>query len=300
MLGGLTANARGIVAMCLAQATFALNDMFVKLATSDLSVPQVLFWRGVFVIASLAVALVALGELRGLRRAMEPRVVLRASIEVTVAISFISALAHMPIGDITALFMTLPLLITASAAILLKESVGWRRWSAIAVGFAGAILIVRPTAASVDIWVWVALFSVAGAAVRDLMTRGIDPAISSLVVSCATAVAVFVTGGVLTVLGGASLAPPGTTTLLWLAAAGVFVAIGNYFVIVAFRGGDVSVISPFRYTVILWALMTGYGVWGDVPDRLAILGTLLIVGAGLYTIHRERVRAREAALKSAG
>ncbi len=296
----LSNNARGILAMAVAMLTFAGNDMFVKLARETLPPQHIIFYRGIVVIAFLLVLLRATNQFSGLSRALEPRLLVRALLETVVAWAFISALGHMTIGDITALFMVVPLLITAGAAILLKEQVGWRRWSAVLVGFVGTLLIIKPTAESMNIWVFVALISVFGASIRDLMTRGVDPAISSLVVSFTTALFVFLASI------GMSLATPGPflvpswTVLAYLAAAGVLVAIGNYYVVVAFRGGDVSVISPFRYSVILWALLAGYFVWGDIPDLWGALGTVLIVLAGLYVIHRERVRAREVAVRTAG
>jgi drug/metabolite transporter (DMT)-like permease len=296
----LSTNARGILAMAVAMLTFAGNDMFVKLARETLPPQYIMFYRGFVVIAFLLVLLRVTNQFSGLSRALEPRLLVRALLETAIAWSFISALGHMTIGDITALFMVVPLLITAGAALLLKEQVGWRRWSAVLVGFVGTLLIIKPTAESVNIWVFVALISVFGAAIRDLMTRGVDPAISSLVVSFTTSLFVFVASI------GMSLATPGPflvpswTILGYLAAAGVLVAIGNYYVVVAFRGGDVSVISPFRYSVILWALLAGYLVWGDIPDMWGALGTVLIVLAGLYVIHRERVRTRDGAVKTVG
>ncbi len=184
-------------------------------------------------------------------------------------------------------------MMTAAAVVVLREQVGWRRWSAVLVGFLGMLLIVKPSPAGLDVFALLAVLSAACAVVRDLMTRRFPAEISSLTISLATGFAVCLIGFVMMIGSGEPFLQPSPAAWGYLAGAALLVAIGNYFVIVAFRGGEVSVISPFRYSVILWAVLVGAVVWGEIPDAPSALGIALIVGAGLYVIHRERVRAAE-------
>lgn len=292
-----TSNARGIAAMLAAMALFTANDVFVKLATGELSAGQIMALRGLVVVVTMLALVLASGQGRALRRALQPIVVLRAALESMVAMSFISALALMGIAELTALVLTAPLMITAVSAVLLRESVGWRRWSAVVAGFVGMLLIVRPTWAGIEAPALLGLLAAIGVTARDLVTRRIDPHTPSLVVGLATGIAVTLAGAALTPFGHWSM--PSQIVWLWLLLAGVFVALGNLAIIMAFRHGEVSVVSPFRYGGIVFAVVAGMLVWGAIPDGIAFTGAAIIVGAGLYVAHRERVRAAESRLTTA-
>ncbi|TIL82099.1 MAG: DMT family transporter [Mesorhizobium sp.] len=212
----------------------------------------------------------------------------------------IFALRTLQLAETTSIYFFGPMVITALAGPLLGEWAGWRRWLAIAVGFAGVLVIVRPGFEGFSIYSLLALASVACCAVRDLSTRRIPQAIPTLLVSTATALA-------MTVLGAALLAPMGgwtpmsgkATALLALAA--VLVLIGYQFIIMAMRSGDISFIAPFRYTALLWSILLGLVIFGDVPDLPMTLGAAIIVGSGLYALYRERiVGRRQTAAESAG
>ncbi|TIT64176.1 MAG: DMT family transporter, partial [Mesorhizobium sp.] len=225
---------------------------------------------------------------------------MRVAGEAGATVSFLVALAHLPIANVSAVLQALPLAVTMGAALFFNEGVGWRRWLAIAVGFAGVLVIVRPGFEGFSVYSLLALTSVACCAVRDLATRRIPQAIPTLLVSTATALA-------MTVLGAALLAPMGgwtpmsgkATALLALAA--VLVLIGYQFIIMAMRSGDISFIAPFRYTALLWSILLGLVIFGDVPDLPMIVGAAIIVGSGLYALYRERiVGRRQTAAESAG
>jgi len=286
-------NRRGILAMIASMAIFTANDTFTKLARVDLPVGEILFIRGVFAgLVSLALV-VAFGETRKLHLALRAPVLARACMEAAVAFTFILAIGHMPLADLTAIMQTTPLLIALYCALTGIAPMGPRRWAAVVVGFLGVLLVVKPGGAGIGLDTALALGSAVLVASRDMVTRRLDPAIPSVVVLFATSVIVGSAGAALSLVE--SWKPVSGVTVAMLGTAGFCVAIGHLCAIIAFRGVDVAVVSPFRYSVMLWATLAGFVVFGDVPDAAALCGSALIAGSGLYTVHRERIRAAEAA-----
>jgi drug/metabolite transporter (DMT)-like permease len=279
--------------MVAAMALFVVNDVLVKLATAHFPVGQLLAVRGAFSILAALAMVRLLGGLGDLRAMREPRVLLRGLLEGMVALTFITALARLPIANITAILQAASLIVVALAAALGIEQVGWRRWLAIGVGFIGVLLIVRPSVDGFNIYALVALVSAILVGCRDLLTRSIGASVPSSVVTLVTTCAVMLTGCVMGVFE--TWVTPFTPATFHLVAAAMFVAVGNYAIIVAYRSGDVSLVSGFRYTVLVFALIAGLVIWGERPDALSMFGSALIVGSGLYALHRQRVRARAAA-----
>lgn len=286
--------------MIVAMVGFTLNDAITKFSSESMNMAQVMFIRGAF--ASLFVGLLAWqrGALARPGSMLQPLVAIRVIGEAGATVAFLVALAHLPIANVSAVLQALPLAVTMGAALVFNEGVGWRRWLAIAVGFAGVLIIVRPGFEGFSVYSLLALTSVACCAVRDLATKRIPQAIPTLLVSTATALA-------MTVLGAALLSPMGgwtpmtakSTALLALAA--VLVLIGYQFIIMAMRVGDISFIAPFRYTALLWSILLGLFIFGDLPDLPMILGATIIIGSGLYALYRERVVGRQkTAAESAG
>jgi drug/metabolite transporter (DMT)-like permease len=286
--------------MVVAMVGFTLNDAITKFSSESMNMAQVMLIRGAF--ASLFVGLLAWqrGALVKPASMLQPMVAVRVAGEAGATVSFLIALAHLPIAIVSAVLQALPLAVTMGAALVFNEGVGWRRWLAIAVGFAGVLIIVRPGFEGFSVYSLLALASVACCAVRDLATKRIPQAIPTLLVSTATALA-------MTVLGAALLSPMGgwtpmtgkATALLALAA--VLVLIGYQFIIMAMRSGDISFIAPFRYTALLWSILLGLVIFGDIPDLTMIIGATIIVGSGLYALYRERVVGRQqTAAESAG
>jgi drug/metabolite transporter (DMT)-like permease len=174
------------------------------------------------------------------------------------------------------------------AALVFGEGVGWRRWLAIAAGFTGVMIIVRPGMEGFSIYALSALLCVAFCAVRDLATRRIPETVPTLLISTVTACVVMMCGALLVApLGGWTPMRPVSVGLL--ACAAVLLLFGYQFIILSVRGGDISVVAPFRYTSLLWSILLGFLVFGDVPDTAMIAGATIIVGSGLYTLYRERV-----------
>ena len=291
--GGASAasNRRGVIAMVAAMATFVVNDVLVKLSTQTLPTGQVLAIRGLFAVAACLLLVCMFGRFSDLRAMAHPMVALRGALESAIAFTFILALAHLPLANITAILQAASLILVAMAAILGIEKVGWRRWAAVVLGFIGVLIVVRPSSEGFTIYSLVALASAALVGARDLVTRQIGAGVPSTVVTFTTTIVVCITGWVIGL--AETWQPVGQRELIYLMGAALFVAAGNYAIIVAFRDADVSLVSGFRYTVLVFAIALGALVFGDLPDLTALFGTCLIVGSGLYTLHRQRVRTAE-------
>jgi drug/metabolite transporter (DMT)-like permease len=236
-------------------------------------------------------AVLAMGHARDLPRVVDPHVMVRAFLDVLGTFGYLVALFNMPISIATAINMAAPLAICVLAVFWLNEVVGWRRWSAVIVGFVGVLLIIRPTPAGLDWWALLAFGATVLNGARDIYTRRIGMDVPSIVITLATALGVTLFAGIVATIEG-------WRTLMWrelvlLSSASLFLALGYHLVIVAMRAGEVSLIGAFRYTGLLGALVIGYLRWDEVPDTMSWLGIALLVGAGLYILHRERVRSRE-------
>ncbi|RWK65572.1 DMT family transporter [Mesorhizobium sp.] len=296
----LSPNLRGALFMVVAMIGFTLNDAITKVSSESMNMAQVMLIRGAF--ASLFVGLLAWqrGALALPGSMLQPMVAVRVAGEAGATVSFLVALAHLPIANVSAVLQALPLAVTMGAALVFNEGVGWRRWLAIAIGFAGVLIIVRPGFAGFSVYSLLALACVGCCAVRDLATKRIPQAIPTLLVSTTTALAMTMLGAALLLpMGG--WAPMTGESTAFLALAAVLVVIGYQFIIMAMRVGDISFIAPFRYTALLWSILLGLFIFGDVPDLPMILGAIVIVGSGLYALYRERtVGQRKTAAESAG
>lgn len=289
-------NIRAAALMVASQAAFAVNDALVKLSSGSIETAQIMALRGVMTTTLLVALALWFGALLPIRHAFHPAVMCRALADIATTIAYISALRHMPLANTTAIFQALPLTITLLAAIFLREQVGWRRWCAIATGFLGVLVIVRPDSEGFNIYaVWVVL-SVLAAAVRDLVTRAMPSSIPSLHVACVTAGAVCLTGFVwLPVAGWQPM-----TGSLWamLAVAAVAVGVGYVLIVLAVRMGDMSFVAPFRYTVLLSAFVLGIVLFAEIPQPSALLGSAIVVASGAYMIRRETRRGIKTAAEA--
>lgn len=280
-------------------AAFTAVDTITKAVSSEMNIGQVMLVRGLFAVLLVAAFAYQQGALRPLHTLMLRPVALRVLGEIGGTISFMTALVHLPLANTSAILQALPLAITLGAAVIFREPVGWRRWSAIAAGFIGVLIIVRPGLAGFSQYSLFALVSVAFCALRDLATRKIPAKIPSLFITLLTAVTVTTAGGVILVpLGGWT--PPSTGALGLMALAAVLLLIGYQCIISALRTGDISAVAPFRYSALLWAILLGYIVFGDVPDEMMVTGAAIIVASGLYAFYRERIRHRALAAESSG
>lgn len=277
--------------MAAAMAGFTMNDAITKTLSSQMNFGEIILLRGMFAILLIGTLAYHQGAIRHWRTLMMRPVALRVAGEVGGTLTFLAALAHLPLANTSAIFQALPLAITLGAALVFSEPVGWRRWSAIAAGFIGVLIIVRPGLAGFNQFSLLALASVVFCAVRDLATKRIPAEIPSLFITLLTTISVTIAGAIVIVpLGGWT--PPSGRAVGLLALAAVLLLIGYQTVILALRIGDISAVAPFRYTALLWAMMLGYVIFGDVPDGPMLIGAAIIVLSGLYAFHRERIRSR--------
>lgn len=289
---------RGVASMILGMAAFIINDTLIKLASASVPTGQLITMRNIMAATLIVMLIVMTGQAAHLRRAADRVVVARSLIDVIATLCYLLALFHMPIGNVTAINMATPLAMTAAAAVFMGVPVGWRRWSAIVAGFLGVLLIVQPEAEGFNAYSLLAIAAVVFIVARDLTTRRIDTGIPSLVITLTNAV--FVLLGALALSAWEGWVAVNLVQVLLLAGAGVFL-IGGYLLIVdAFRHGDLATVGPFRYTGLIWALLSGFLVWGDIPNLLAFAGIVIVVASGLYVLHRERVKAREEAAANPG
>ncbi|MBK8070780.1 MAG: DMT family transporter [Ramlibacter sp.] len=298
------ANRRGIIAMSVAMAFFIVNDTLVKFVSQSLPAAQLIFLRGLFATLLMLGICAATGALRRgpdgalpLRQLLRRPVLLRATLDAAASMVYLTALFHLPLANATAINMATPLFIALFASLALREQVGASRWAAIAIGFGGVMMIVQPVAQGFNAWALLALGGTVLHAGRDLATRLIPQSMPTLLITLSTAVAVMLLSGVMSLFEGWKPFSAGQLGLL--ATASVFLCAGYYLLILSMRAGEMSLIAPFRYSGLLFALALGWLVWRDVPNLLAFCGIALLVAAGLYMLHSERPRQRAAALDAA-
>ena len=281
-------NPRGALFMCISMFAFTLNDSLMKSATQTLPLFQSMAIRGVLTIAGLLVVAHVTGGIRLLPAAPRDRrrVALRSLAEVVATVLFLLALRQMPLANISAILQSVPLMVTLAAALFLGETVGWRRMTAICVGFLGVLLIVRPGGADFDLWSVLALASVVGVVARDLVTRGISHAVPAATVAVWAALLVTLAGFVMSIPQGWVM--PNAVELIKLAAAAGALVVGYTASVMTMRLGDVGFIAPFRYTSLVWALLLGWIGFGPLPDGVTLIGAGVVVASGLYTLWRER------------
>lgn len=287
----LSANMRGAVLMSVSTIGFTTNDAITKTVSEAMNAGQIMFVRGCFTVLLIAALAWSRGALRSFPAVIRPRIVLRAAGEAGGTICFLAAIAHMPLANVTAIIQSLPLTVTVGAALFLGEPVGWRRWTAIAIGLLGVVIIVQPGSEGFNTFSLFAVGTVLCCTVRDLATRGLPSEIPTLVVSLATAMAVSLCGAVMIVpLGGWQPFPLRDAGALLAAA--VLLIFGYQCIIMSMREGDISFVAPFRYMALVWAIILGYLVFGDSPGPAMIGGAAIVVASGIFSLYRERVIAR--------
>ena len=284
-------NLKGALFMTAAMLTFLVNDSLMKASSDEVPLMQAIAVRGVGTTLLLAVVCLALGGVRlRMPRRDAWKVAARTVAEAASAGLYIAALFHLPLANATAILQALPLTVTLAGALFLREPVGWRRLSAILLGFVGVLLIVRPGPDGFNHYALLAILSVGAVTVRDVVTRSLGPAVPSLTVALAAAVGVMLFGFAGT--AGTPWVPLGLKAGLQLSGAAGAIILGYLFSIRAMRVGEIGAVTPFRYTSLLFALVSGLVVFGDWPDPLTLLGAGIVVATGLFTLYRERRRGR--------
>jgi len=280
----IVAPAKGIICMVFGGVALIIQDAITKWLTGGYPVGEILFWRAVFSFLPIILFIWHEGGFKCLKTNRLGMHIFRALAMLGSATFIVISFSMMPIADAVALNFTGPLFVTALATPLLSERVGWRRWTAVCVGFAGVIIMLRPGG---DMQ-WTVLLPVASAisgAIRDITTRYMsDTENSTAILFYTNAFIVF--AGLMTIpMGGWVM--PNLTDFGLFAAAGCFSGLAHFLLIRSFHYSEVAVVMPFKYLTLLWAVLLGYVVWGDVPDFYMIVGAAFIIASGLYILYRE-------------
>ena len=286
-------NLRGSLLMVLAMAGFALEDAFVKTLARDLHVGHILMLIGAGGTVIFTIAALSQRDRLISRDILNRPLLLRNLGELAAAVCFVTALALADLSLVSAILQATPLAVTFAAALFLGETVGWRRWSAVAIGFLGVVMIIRPGLDGFDVASIWALAAVAALAVRDLATRYTPRTITSRQISAYAFATLIPTGAVMVRLAGLPLLPGPFPIEVFLGAT-LFGSLGYYGVVAAMRVGEVSFVSPFRYTRLLFAMIIGVVVFAERPDMWMLIGSAVIICSGLYTILREQQIKRRA------
>ncbi|MGR3313152.1 DMT family transporter [Roseovarius indicus] len=285
-------NVHGILLVIAAMAGFTIEDTLIKRMSQDIPVGQILIIIGLSSTLLFAFMARHRGHAIFARAAWRPMFLWRALAEAMASMAFVTSLSLIDISVVAAVFQATPLVITMGAALFLGEDVGWRRWSAIAIGFIGVLIIIRPGVAGFEPAALIVLISVCAIAARDLITRRMDTNVSSFVIAFQGSGAVIPAGFLLLALAGEGpqtmTATHGTMMLVAIAVG----ALSYYGIVQAMRLGEAAAVTPFRYTRLLFSLIVGVTIFGEHPDTLTLAGAALIIATGLYTFIREQRLAR--------
>lgn len=287
-------NLRAIFLMIGSMAAFAVGDAFVKVITGFVSTAQ-----GIMLMSGFGAVLFALLTVGSGQRLLSPAfwsrpVLLRNVVEGSTAICFFSAMANAPLSLVISVTQAVPLLVTIGAAVILREHVGPRRWTAIAVGLLGVLIMLRPWEGALEIGAIFAVGAAIGLATRDVAARFVPPDVSTLQLSTWGTAALFPAGLILVPFA----APHGELSWAVLGlglASAVAAGAGYYAVTASMRLGDVSVVAPFRYTRLPFALLLAVLFLGERPDGWTLFGAALVIGSGLFVLWRERAVAKRSA-----
>lgn len=291
----MTLNMRAILLMVIAMFLFSLCDLFVKLASATLPSGQVILIMG----GGEALLFYGLMRFKGQRLFVASHahwsVMMRTFGEILAGVAMVISLKFLPLAMVTAVLQSQPLVLTAAGAIFLKERVGIRRLSAIILGFIGVLLIVRPFGEEphmMSLYSAVMIIAVLGMTIRDIGSRVVPSGIPTLAIACFGSLGVLVVGAGMMALSGQFVMPWTMAQAAYLIAMVVSGAGGVFFITNAMRLGEVSAVSPFRYTKIVFGMGAGILLLGERLDTLSVIGTAIIVISGLYALMRERVLAK--------
>lgn len=292
----MTANRKAILLMVLAMSALATNDAIMRWVGGEIPVGQMMVLRGVFLIAFLyAGARLAFRQTITVRQLCHKWCIVRGVAELGATYLFISSLFLVPIATATTLVFTSPILLTAMSRFVFGEQVGPWRWAAVFAGFVGVLMITSPApGSSGDGWNPALLMPLSAAffvALRDASTRMVAAHVSSASVTMTTALIV-IAGGVASYPWG--WAAVNAVETGWMALAGLIIAVSFFSYVVALRTGEMSLVAPIQYVIILWAAVYGWMIWDETPSLRALIGAGIIVGSGLLILHRERVARNKA------
>jgi len=278
----------GIGLMVLGIFLFCCNDALGKWLLGSYSVWQMLVIRSIGAIALLSPLIWREGRAAFAGAPRPGLQILRVSLSVTESIMFFWALSYLPLADTVTFYLAAPIYVTAISALFLQERVGWRRWSAVVAGFVGVIIALRPSTATLT---WPALIAIVGSlgfAVFLIITRMLRGTSDVVMVSGQFGAMLVVSGAVAPIGWIAPTALDfGLMLVLGVVAMTAFACMNR-----SLKLAPASVVVPYQYTMIVWAVVLGWLVFGDVPDAFTLTGAAIIVGAGLYILWREQIVTR--------
>ena len=281
-------NFKGILFMILAMAGFAFEDLFIKMLSTYFPISEVIIILGFTgTVVFLIIALLQRAPIIH-KDLLNKHVIIRTICELLGAVFFVTAIALTPLSSATAILQIAPLLVTIGAVIFFKEKVGWRRWTAVFIGFIGVLLIVRP---GFEGFMPASIFALLGSvflAARDLATRAMQVKLPSVTIALYAFIA-FGISGILIIPFNSSMVIPTSNQILYFIGASAFGVIAYYSLVISSRIGEMSVISPFRYSRIVFAMLLAIIILEENPDSLTIIGASIVVVSGLYTFVRETV-----------
>ena len=284
----LNDNLLGAALMTCCVLAYVLNDAVMKLLFADIDFFQAIFLRGLVSLPPILILALMTKTLLQKYSAKNQRfMIIRILAEIGTTVTFLTALKHMPLANVTAILQSLPLAITMAAAIFLGEPVGWRRWSAICVGFTGVLIIIRPGLAGFNSYSLLALAAVILLTVREISTRQLDNKVPTVTVALSTTLGI--TAFAALMLIGTEWAQINFVSWSLIIAAAAAVTVATLLSVVAMRTGDIGFVSPFRYTSLIGAIGLGILLFGDWPDGITLLGAAIIAFAGIYSLYREQI-----------
>ena len=284
----LNDNLLGAALMTCCVLAYVLNDAVMKLLFADIDFFQAIFLRGLVSLPPLLIlAFMTKTLLQKYSSKNQRLIIIRILAEIGTTVTFLTALKHMPLANVTAILQSLPLAITMAAAIFLGEPVGWRRWSAICVGFTGVLIIIRPGLAGFNSYSLLALAAVILLTVREISTRQLDNKVPTVTVALSTTLGI--TAFAALMLIGTEWAEINFVSWSLIIAAAAAVTVATLLSVVAMRTGDIGFVSPFRYTSLIGAIGLGILLFGEWPDGITLLGAAIIAFAGIYSLYREQI-----------
>jgi drug/metabolite transporter (DMT)-like permease len=275
-----------ILAMLAASMFYLLGDTVVKLVVETIPPAQIIAMRGLMTSVLVVAAAAAAGVLRAWPSMLKTRVLARGCLDGGATLCFTAALVHMRIADATAVINAAPVAATIIAVIALRERASVYRWVATFGGFLGVLLVLRPDIGGVTVFSLLAVAAMAMVAVREVITRGITREVPALLVTLCSTLMVTGVGSVATLIASEWVVPD-ARELAFVGISAFFLFGAYYLSVVALRNGEVSLVGPFRYAVILWSLLMGFVVWGDIPELMGLAGMGLISVCGLLVLRSE-------------
>jgi len=285
----MTHNTKGVIFMMVSMFGFVVNDTLMKSLFITYPIIEIIFLRALFCLPLLFIAMkIKRVKILNHSRLTWNLMMLRGFAEVMATITFLYALKHLPLPNVTAIIQILPLTVTMAAALFLNERVGYRRWTAIIIGLIGVIIVINPGAEGFSSYSYYAVLSVIFVTMREMVTRKLPPEVPSVLVTFVTIIGVTIMSAV--AMPFVSLKALDASTVILVFSASIAVFVGYLFSIMAMRVGEISLVSQFRYTGMIWATLLGYVMFSDIPTPNTTFGVFIIVASGLYAFHRKRIK----------